>query len=199
MFITRSSLAPDRYDCEMGHSRPESATRSVAHWVRMKKKKRSAKRARTDVHLAVLRSFRIIYGSVRQHFRNVQRSCGISGSQLWILHELTQAPGIGISELAQRLSIHQSTCSLLIEKLARAGYVRKSRSKADQRRVGLQVSGEGRRCMKRAPGPPEGLLPEAVAGLSQSQARALYKSLQSVIAELDVRVDEAADTPLSDL
>lgn len=53
--------------------------------------------------------------------------------------------------------------------------------------------------MKRAPGPPEGLLPEAVAGLSQSQARALYKSLQSVIAELDVRVDEAADTPLSDL
>lgn len=165
----------------------------------MKKKKRSANRAGMEVHLAVLRSFRVIYGSVRQHFRNVQRSCGISGSQLWILHELTQTPGIGVSELAQRLSIHQSTCSLLVEKLARAGYVRKSRSKADQRRVGLQVSGEGQRCMKRAPGPPEGVLPEAVAGLSRSQARLLYKGLQSVIAELDVRVDEAADTPLSDL
>lgn len=152
-----------------------------------------------DLDLAVLRSFRVIYGSVRQHFRNVQQSCGISGSQLWILHELKKAPGIGVSVLAQRLSIHQSTCSLLVEKLVRAGHVKKSKSRADQRRVGLQVSSKGRRCMARAPGPPEGILPEAVAGLSRSKARALYNSLQSVIAGLDVRVDEAAGTHLSDL
>lgn len=152
-----------------------------------------------DLDLAVLRSFRVIYGSVRQHFRNVQRSCGISGSQLWILHELKKAPGIGVSVLAQRLSIHQSTCSLLVEKLVRAGYVKKSKSKTDQRRVGLRVSSKGQRCMARAPGPPEGVLPEAVAGLSRIQARALYNSLQSVIAGLDVRVDEAADVHLGDL
>lgn len=165
----------------------------------MKKKKRSAKRARMDLDLAVLRSFRVIYGSVRQHFRNVQQSCGVSGSQLWILHELAQAPGVGVSDLAQRLGIHQSTCSLLVEKLVRAGYVTKHRSNADQRRVGLQMSGKARRCLARVPGPPEGVLPEAVAGLSQAKAQALYDSLQSVIAGLDVRVDEAADTPLSDL
>lgn len=163
------------------------------------KKQRSAKRARADLDVAVLRSFRVIYGSVRQHFRNVQQSCGISGSQLWILHELIRAPGIGVSEAAARLSIHQSTCSLLIEKLVRAGLVSKTRSRVDQRRVGLQVSAKGRRCVKRAPGPPEGLLPDAIAGLSRSRAQMLYSSLQSVIAELDIRVDEAADTPLSDL
>jgi DNA-binding MarR family transcriptional regulator len=165
----------------------------------MKKNKRSASRARIELDAAVLRSFRVIYGSVRQHFRTVQDSCGISGSQLWMLHEVRQAPGIGVSELAARLSIHQSTGSLLVEKLVRAGLITKSRSKADHRRVGLQLSAKGQRCVKRAPGPPEGVLPEAIAGLSRSKLLALHSSLQTVIAELDVRDDQAADTPLSDL
>ena len=165
----------------------------------MKKNNRSARRARIELDTAVLRSFRVIYGSVRQHFRKVQDSCGISGSQLWMLHEVRQAPGIGVSELAARLSIHQSTASLLVEKLVRAGLVTRSRSKADQRRVGLQLSTRGQRCVKRAPGPPEGVLPEAIAGLSRPKLLALRSSLRAVVAELDVRDDGAANKPLSDL
>jgi DNA-binding MarR family transcriptional regulator len=165
----------------------------------MSKTKRSARRARIDLDTAVLRSFRLIYGSVRQHFRAVQQSCGISGSQLWILHEVHKMPGIGVSDLAAQLSIHQSTGSLLVEKLVRAGLLTKRRSKGDQRRVGLQLSTKGRRCVKRAPGPPEGVLPEAIAALSQAQARALLNSLRAVVAELDVSAGEAADTLLSDL
>jgi DNA-binding MarR family transcriptional regulator len=165
----------------------------------MKKSNRPARQARTELDTAVLRSFRVIYGSVRQHFRKVQDSCGISGSQLWMLHEVRQAPGIGVSELAARLSIHQSTASLLVKKLVRAGLVTRSRSKADHRRVGLQLSGKGQRCVKRAPGPPEGVLPEAIAGLSRPELLALHSSLRAVIAELDVRDDAAANKPLSDL
>jgi hypothetical protein len=29
---------------------------------------------------AVLKQFRLIYGSVKQHFREVESSCGVSGS-----------------------------------------------------------------------------------------------------------------------
>ncbi len=165
----------------------------------MSKNKRSAKDSRAALNIAVLRAFRLIYGSVRQHFRAVQKSCGISGSQLWILHEVHKSAGIGVSDLAARLSIHQSTGSLLVEKLVRAGLLKKTKSNADQRRVGLQLTAKGRRCVKRAPGPPEGVLPEAIAGLSQAQARALLNNLRAIAAELDVSADQAADTPLSDL
>jgi DNA-binding MarR family transcriptional regulator len=165
----------------------------------MKTANRSASRSRKELNTAVLRSFRVIYGSVRQHFRSVQKSCGISGSQLWILHEVHKAPGIGVSDLAARLSIHQSTGSLMVEKLVKAGLVRKTKSKTDQRRVGLELSARGQRSVKRAPGPPEGVLPEAIAGLSQTQARALLKNLRAVAAELDVSTDETEYTPLSDL
>ena len=78
---------------------------------------------------------------------------------------------LGVSELAARLSIHQSTCSLLVDKLVRAKLVAKTKSKTDQRRVGLALSSRGQQVLKRAPGPPEGVLPEAVAGLSTATVR----------------------------
>jgi MarR family transcriptional regulator, organic hydroperoxide resistance regulator len=149
--------------------------------------------------MAVLRSFRVIFGSVRQHFREVERRCGVSGSQLWILREICHTPGIGVSELAGRLAIHQSTCSQLVEKLVRSGHVTKRRSSDDQRRVGLTVSRKGQRTVECAPGPAEGLLPEALGELSTHSLIALERSLQQVIRRLDLEVEEAADQPLADL
>lgn len=165
----------------------------------MNRKLPAAKRDRIALNMTVLRSFRVIYGSVRQHFRDVQRASGVSGSQVWILQELLRAGGIGVSELAVKLAIHQSTCSQLVEKLVRTGYVRKVRSAEDQRRVGLSVTARGRRAVARAPGPAEGVLPEALGQLSSAELRRLQGSLQRVIDALDVKDEYAADRPLSDI
>jgi MarR family transcriptional regulator, organic hydroperoxide resistance regulator len=165
----------------------------------MPKNKSARRRRRSDLDVAVLRSFRVIFGSVREHFREVQQSCGVSGSQLWMLHEIRRAEGIGVTELAVRLSIHQSTCSLLINKLVRAKYVAKTRSTVDQRRVGLALTKSGLRVLNRAPGPPEGVLPEAISALSAGKVRSLYRDLQAIIGELDIKDEHAADVPLSDL
>jgi DNA-binding MarR family transcriptional regulator len=165
----------------------------------MPKKKALSSRRRSALNVAVLRSFRIVFGSVREHFRQVQSSCGVSGSQLWILHEIGRSAGIGVSELAARLSIHQSTCSLLVNKLVRARHVVKDTSRIDQRRVGLTLTKSGRLVLRRAPGPPEGVLPEAVAALSAAQVRDLYRVMKAVIGELDVKDEGAAGVPLSDL
>jgi DNA-binding MarR family transcriptional regulator len=163
------------------------------------KKTPASRRQRNELNIVVLKSFRLIYGSVRHHFREVQRTCGISGSQLWILHELHRADGIGVSDLADKLAIHQSTCSQLVDKLVSAGYVMKHRHREDQRRVELRVSARGKRTLARAPGPAEGILPEAIAELTPTEVRALYRSLQRVIRALDIRDADAAETPLADL
>jgi MarR family transcriptional regulator, organic hydroperoxide resistance regulator len=165
----------------------------------MQKRKPSSKRQNRKLSLEVLKCFRVIYGSVRQHFREVKRTCGISGSQVWILHELAHADGIGVSELAEKMSIHQSTCSLLVEKLVRAGYVKKTRLTTDQRRVELEISKTGRRVLERAPGPHEGVLPEALADLSKNQLHSLHRSLRSVVGALDLQDESAGDRPLADL
>jgi MarR family transcriptional regulator, organic hydroperoxide resistance regulator len=166
----------------------------------MRKKKSAAARVRTDeLSISVLKSFRIIYGSVRHHFRDVQRVTGISGSQLWILHEVVRNPNVGVSELAAKLAIHQSTCSQLVEKLVRAGLMTKARLSDDQRRVGLSITARGKRCLASAPGPAEGLLPEAISELSPAARRGLQRGLLQIIAALDLKDEAAAAVPLADL
>lgn len=158
-----------------------------------------SKRINNQLPLQVLKKFRIIYGSVRQHFREIEKTCGVSGSQLWILQEIGKNPEIGVSDLAERLSIHQSTCSQLVEKLVVRNLVNKERSKEDQRRVGLCLTAKATKILKNAPGPAEGILPEALQALPESALLALDSALIEVIGQLHIHDDKLADKPLSDL
>lgn len=158
-----------------------------------------SKHSKTTVSLRVLKRFRIIYGSVRQHFHEVERTCGVTGSQLWIMQEIANTPGVGVSELAGRLSIHQSTCSQLVEKLVHRKLVIKERSMEDQRRVGLRLSEEATSLIKNAPGPTEGVLTKALNTLSAETIQSLDALLEKVIEQLQTRDEDSAKKPLSDL
>lgn len=152
-----------------------------------------------ELTLDVLKQFRLIYGSMRHHFRQIEATCNISGSQLWMLNELQKAPGIGVSDLAHRLSIHQTTCSQLIEKLVARGYVAKTRLVGDRRRVVLKITKTAASVLKEAPGPAEGLIPEALMGLSQASLESLMANLNELIEGLQLRDHQSADRPLADL
>ena len=158
-----------------------------------------SKRKNNQLPLHVLKKFRVIYGSVRQHFREIEHSCGVTGSQLWILQAVGNHPGIAITELSEKLSIHQSTCSQLIDKLVSRNLVDKERSKEDQRRVGLRLTPHAAKTLKNAPGPAEGLLPEALQGLPESSLLALDSALLDVIGQLSIRDDRFAEKHLSDM
>jgi DNA-binding MarR family transcriptional regulator len=155
--------------------------------------------SKKQTSLQVLKKFRIIYGSVRQHFREVEQSCGVTGSQLWVMQEVANTPGIGVSDLAERLSIHQSTCSLLVEKLASRKLIIKERSNSDQRRVGLRLTDEAAGLIRLAPSPSKGVLPEALWALPADAMQALDASLGKVIEQLQISDEKLAGKPLSDL
>ena len=146
-----------------------------------------------------LKQFRLIYGSIRQHFREVERKCRISGSQLWILHEIDAEPGIGVSQIAERLFIHQSTCSQLVEKLVTAGLATKERSKVDQRRVGLNLTVVGQKLLAEAPGPLEGVFPTVLSMLDQAQLQELNRALANVVEKLRAGDPGFSEEPLADL
>lgn len=146
-----------------------------------------------------LKKFRVIYGTVRQHFREVEQSCGISGSQLWLLQEIHRTQNIGVSELANRLSIHQSTCSQLVDKLAKAKLVTKIRSEQDQRRVGLCITEQAIAILSKAPSPAEGVLPEALNAMPKDVLLELDSVLEKVIKQLGVRSHKLETLPLSDM
>ncbi|MEW5893892.1 MAG: MarR family transcriptional regulator [Pseudomonadota bacterium] len=146
-----------------------------------------------------LKQFRLIFGSVRSHFRAVEQACGVSGAQVWVMAVLAERPHLKVSELAEALSIHQSTASNLINKLEKAGLVRRERSKADQRVVQLQLTAAGEAALARAPRPFTGILPHALEQLPAATLRRLIGDLRKVLSHVG-RVDEtAASKPLSEL
>ncbi len=148
---------------------------------------------------SVLKQFRIIFGTVKQHFREIEISCGISGSQLWLLNEIANRPELGVSRLAENMAIHQSTCSLLVEKLVKKQLVAKQRLSEDQRKVGLMITDAGKAILAKAPQPVDGILPQVLASLAQSELASLQTSLNLVIAKLDAEDNALATQPLADM
>ena len=155
--------------------------------------------ATPPVNLAVLQQFRVIYGTMRQYFREVEERCGLPGSQMWILQEVHRCPGLGVTDLAARLGIHQSTCSQLVEKLVDRGCLSKTRRQEDQRRVGLHLAPDGVTAIAALPGSAEGALPEALAAMPEVALQTLYINLFELIRHLPGRDDAFASIPLADM
>lgn len=155
--------------------------------------------AASQTVLDVLRQFRLIYGSMRQHFRLVEERCGRPGSQMWVLQEVERTPEIGINELAGRMGVHQSTCSLLVDKLVAQGCLVKKKGRADQRRVGLCLAPAGRSALAALPGPAEGILPEALSELPEVVLKTLNINLNELILHLPGKDDASAGTPLAEM
>ena len=149
--------------------------------------------------LEVLQQFRVIYGTMRQYFRELEECCGLPGSQMWVLQEVERTPEIGITELAVRLGIHQSTCSQLVEKLVVKNCLIKKRQSMDQRRVGLCLAAEGRKAIAALPGPAEGALPEALAAIPDVALKTLNINLAELIGHLPGKDEAFATMPLAEM
>jgi DNA-binding MarR family transcriptional regulator len=146
----------------------------------------------------VLRQFRVVFNSVKSHFRQVERDAGLGGAQLWALSVIAQSPGIGVTDLARALDIHQSTASNLVRNLTGRGLVDAVRGGTDRRNVALYVLPEAEALLARAPVPFAGVLPDALASLDEETLKRLEQDLGRLIAVL--AADPAsAQVPLAQL
>jgi DNA-binding MarR family transcriptional regulator len=146
----------------------------------------------------VLRQFRIVFNSVKTHFRQVEREAGLGGAQLWALSVIAQSPGIGVTELARALDIHQSTASNLVRNLTARGLVSAAREGADRRSVALRALPSADELLQRAPLPFAGVLPDALSSLDAATLRRLEADLARVIDALATNAD-GAQVPLSQI
>jgi DNA-binding MarR family transcriptional regulator len=133
----------------------------------------------------VLRQFRVVFNSVKTHFRQVEREAGVGGAQLWALSVLDRRPGIGVTELARELDIHQSTASNLIKSLVERRLVATSREGTDRRSVSLRIQPAGADVLRTAPLPFAGVLPDALSALDAETLARLEQDLGKLIALLE--------------
>ncbi|MFM8332424.1 MAG: MarR family winged helix-turn-helix transcriptional regulator [Candidatus Methylumidiphilus sp.] len=145
-----------------------------------------------------LKRFRQIFKAVHQHSQRVESQWGVSSAQLWAMWELSNAPGMRVTELAKAMSIHQSTASNLLDKLVKKGLVERLRDSQDQRAVSLHLSAPGLAILQQATAQahPRGLLQQALFSLPDPVLAAMTQNLDVLISEMGIADEKAAMEPM---
>ena len=144
----------------------------------------------------VLKHFREIYIQAKSELKDNVKKTGLSGSQLWIMQQIYSFNGISNSELAKNLTLHVSTCSILVNKLIKKGLVEKARSPTDERKIVLTITSKGKQLMAKAPKSPEGAIPSALKKLSIEELEELNKVLTKFAKKMKVLNKVYKDIPL---
>ncbi|RZI42895.1 MarR family transcriptional regulator [Herbaspirillum sp. HC18] len=144
----------------------------------------------TPSDMAALQKLRIVIRAAQRHSMRVEKQCGVTGAQLWVLKEVHESPGLRVGDISARMAIHQTTTSNLVDSLAKKGLVTKSRDQNDQRVVTLQLTKKGAKVLTYAPTPERGLLPDSLRKLDSKDLRSLNKGLQALLIAM-VEGDEA--------
>ena len=144
----------------------------------------------------VLKHFREIYIQAKSELKDNVKKTGLSGSQLWIMQQIYNFNGISNSELAKNLTLHVSTCSILVNKLIKKGLVEKTRSPTDERKIVLTITSKGKQLMAKAPKSPEGAIPSTLKKLNIEELEELNTVLTKFAKKMKVFNKVFKDSPL---
>lgn len=148
----------------------------------------------------VLRQFRVVFGAVRQHFHQVEKQTGVGGAMVAALGYVQAQPGLRVSGLAVAMDVHQSTASNLVKQLVQRQLITVVKAEDDRRSVCLHLAPAGQNVLAKVSGPREGVLPRALAELSEETLEQLEHGLAELLQQLTLSDDgQTARTPLADL
>jgi DNA-binding MarR family transcriptional regulator len=99
--------------------------------------------------LAVADRLRPVLLRVGRELRREAREAGVSPEQVSLLVEVKYSPGVGVNELAARERVSAPAMSNHVDRLERDGLVTRTPSPNDRRRVGLTLTDEGKRVLRR--------------------------------------------------
>lgn len=86
---------------------------------------------------------RIYFACHTRHVPDPKRNRILSGHQASVLDHLDEIEPTGLLDLAAHMGVTASSMSLMIDRLARGGYVARSRDARDGRRVNLRLTKAG--------------------------------------------------------
>ena len=81
--------------------------------------------------------------------RRETEQLGVTASQATLLWLVKRSPGLSLAELAAEEGISPPALSGHIDRLERAGLIERQRLSEDRRRVGLRLTDEGERLLRR--------------------------------------------------
>jgi len=108
---------------------------------------------------------------------------GVSASDAVLLAALAQAPGLGVSELAQADNVGRSVMSERVKRLESAGLITRAEAPplGDRRRVGLSLTPAGRKALNQIKALRRAWMDERVAHLSDAERQVLQAAVEILL------------------
>ncbi len=109
------------------------------------------------------------------------KNASASPAQVFVLEKLKEADGISINELADRTHTHQSSVSVVAQKLVGLKLVQRTASPTDGRRVELFLTKKGKRLLASAPPAAQSRLISAIGAMPKTSRGLLGRLLLELI------------------
>ncbi|GLW10956.1 MarR family transcriptional regulator [Microtetraspora sp. NBRC 13810] len=119
-------------------------------------------------------------------YRRVLGGLGLTYPQYLVMLVLWEREPVTVKELGTALRLDSGTLSPLLKRLEAAGFVRRERSRADERSVLVRLTPEGRRLKERAADVPKTIV--GSSGLDPRELAELRSTLRRLTATLDAAV-----------
>lgn len=132
----------------------------------------------------ILDSIRRLVRLLRLTDRAAQSQLGLSGAQLFVLHELGKTSSMSLSELAERTRTDQSSVSVVVTRLVESGHLTRDRDKRDARRLVLNLTKSGRAIAEKSPPAAQERILAALERIPSADRRRFADTFARVIDEL---------------
>jgi DNA-binding MarR family transcriptional regulator len=128
--------------------------------------------------VAVADALRPVLLRVGRELRREARAVGISPEQVSLLVAVQYAPGIGIRDLATHERISAPALTKHVDRLERDGLVVRTPSSSDKRRIGVELTDEGQRMLRRVRSRRTAWLATRLRGLDPDELAAVEAAIE---------------------
>jgi DNA-binding MarR family transcriptional regulator len=98
-------------------------------------------------HVAVANRLRPVLLQLNRFLRREAHALGVTGSQATLLRVIQKHPELRAGELAAREGVSAPAMSRYLDRLEKAGLIKRERSRVDARRVHLALTPQGERVL----------------------------------------------------
>jgi len=140
----------------------------------------------------ILISLRRIMRAADLHSQKLMKESGLTAPQLLVMQAIEKEGSPSTSLLARSIAVSQATMTRIIDRLERAGLVRREKSSTDKRIVNISLTDAGRTKLESAPEPLQEEFLREFRKLEDWEQKMLKSSLLRIARMMDAQDIDAA-------
>jgi DNA-binding MarR family transcriptional regulator len=133
----------------------------------------------------IVQGLRRIVKALHTYSQDVRNAYGLTGPQLWALKTLQQHGRMSTGRLAAALAVHQSSVSILVDRLEKRGLVRRMRERLDHRIVSMELTPRGVVLAAEAPEAAQGRLRHALEAMPPREVRQIRRAVDQLVEAME--------------